>query len=252
MDFEWQLELDELNIVPEKFRGLYAKGDSGKFALDADVAKRMDTTGLNTALEKERKNNKVLAEAQKAWTKLGKAPEEVEKSLGELKAALAKAQEGKDGAANFEKLKADLESGHANALKERDTVVERMRGSLHKHLVEAEATAAIAELKGSAVLLLPHVQKHVKVIEEGGHFLARVVDAEGDPRGNGKGGFMTIREFVTELKKDTNFARAFEASGSSGGGTPTGGKTGGKPGGTEPLSATQRIAAGLAARRKQG
>ncbi|WP_426751703.1 hypothetical protein [Myxococcus sp. Y35] len=251
MEFEWQPELDALDIVPEKFRGLYAKGESGKFALDAEVAKRMDTTGLNTALEKERKANKTLAEAQKSWTKLGKSPEEVEKSLGELKAALAKAQEGKEGAVNFEKLKADLEAGHVKALGERDAVVERMRGSLHKHLVEAEATAAIAELKGSAVLLLPHVQKHVRVIEEGGNFLARVVDAEGDPRGNGKGGFMTIREFVTELKKDPNFARAFEPSGSSGSGTQPGGKTGGMPGGTEKLSAPQKIAAALAARRSK-
>ncbi|RKG68637.1 hypothetical protein D7V80_11605 [Corallococcus sp. CA054B] len=250
MEFEWQQELDALDIVPEKFRGLYAKGEGGKFTLDADVFKRMDHSGLTTALDKERKSSKALTAAQAAWLKLGKTPEDVEKSVGELKAALAKAQEGKEGAANFEKLKADLESGHAKALGERDAVVERMRGSLHKHLVEAEATAAIAEMKGSAVLLLPHVQKHVKVIEEGGGFLARVVDAEGDPRGNGKGGFLTIREFVGELKKDTNFARAFDSTGASGSGTQPKPKTGAMPSGSDKLSPTQRIAAGLASRSK--
>ncbi|NOK32328.1 hypothetical protein HMI49_03815 [Corallococcus exercitus] len=249
MEFEWQQELDALDIVPEKFRGLYAKGEGGKFALDPDVFKRMDHSGLTTALDKERKNSKALTAAQAAWLKLGKTPEDVEKSLGELKAALAKAQEGKDGAANFEKLKADLEAGHAKALGERDTVVERMRASLHKHLVDAEATAALAELKGSAVLLLPHVQKHVKVIEEGGSFLARVVDAEGDPRGNGKGGFLTIREFVTELKKDANFARAFDSTSASGSGTQPGPRTGAMPSGSDKLNPTQRISAGLANRK---
>ncbi|MCY1042720.1 hypothetical protein OV208_15455 [Corallococcus sp. bb12-1] len=249
MEFEWQPEVETADVVPEKYRALYAKGEGGKFVLDPDIAKRMDTSGLNGALEKERKKAKELAAGQVAWTKLGKTPEEVEKSLADAKAALAKAQEGKEGAANFEKLKADLEAGHTKALGERDILVERMRGSLNKHLVEAEATAAIAELKGSAVLLLPHVQKHVKVIEEGGSFLARVVDAEGDPRGNGKGGFLTIREFVTELKKDTNFARAFDSTSASGSGTQPGPKTGGMPSGSDKLNPTQRISAGLANRK---
>lgn len=247
MDFEWQGELDALDVVPEKYRGLYVKGEGGKYALDGDLAKRLDTSSLNTALDKERKAGKELKATLTAFQKLGK-PEEVEKQLGELRTQLAEAQKGKEGAPNFEKLRADLEAGHEKVLKEKDAALEGMRASLYKHLVEAEATAAIADAKGSSVLLLPHVQKHVKVIEEGGAFLARVVDSEGDPRGNGKGGFMTIREFVAELRKDSNFGRAFEASDLSGSGMRPGGKTGVTPSGDR-ASPTQRIASALANRK---
>ncbi|NTX07067.1 hypothetical protein [Myxococcus sp. CA040A] len=250
MPFDWEAELEALDEVPEKFRGLYAKGEGGKFALDEDLGKRLDTSGLNTALEKERKAKKELAEAQKAWTKLGKSPEEVEKLLGEMKASLAEAQKGKDGAVNFEKLKTDLEAGHAKTVSEKDAEVQRMRGSLHEHLVDAQAIAALSEAKGSVDMLLPHVQRRVKVFEEGGKFLARVVDSEGDPRGNGKGGFMTMKELVEELRKDPAFARGFEPSGVTGSGMRPGATTGGKPGGTEKLAAPQRIAAALASRRR--
>ncbi|NOJ92023.1 hypothetical protein HMI51_03555 [Corallococcus coralloides] len=247
MEFEWQQELETLDIVPEKFRGLYAKGEgeAAKYTLDADVVKRMDTTSLSTALKKERDAVKDLRAQVAGYQKLGKTPEDAEKQLGELRAQLAEAQKGKEGAAAWEKQRAELESGHAKVLTEKDSTIERMRTTYHQRVANAEALAAIAEAKGSTSLLLPYVERYVKVIEEDGDFLARIVDAKGEPRVNKSGGYVTTREFVAELKKNPDFARAFESSGSSGSGTPPGGKTGGTPGG-EKLSSTQRIAKGLA------
>ena len=247
MDFEWQQELEALDIVPEKFRGLYAKGEGegAKYILDADLVKRMDTTSLSTALKKERDAVKELRAQVAGYQKLGKTPEDAEKQLGELRAQLAEAQKGKEGAAAWEKQRADLEAGHAKLLTEKDAALERMRTTYHQRVARSESLAAIADAKGSTALLLPYVERYVRVIEEDGDFLPVVVDAKGEPREHKTGGYVTPKDFVAELKKNADFARAFDGSGSSGSGTPPGGKPGGMPGG-EKLTSTQRIAKGLA------
>lgn len=247
MEFEWQQELDGLDIVPEKFRGLYTKGEGegAKYTLDADLAKRFDTTSLSTALKKERDSVKELKAQVAGYQKLGKTPDDVEKQVGELRAQLAEAQKGKEGAAAWEKQRAELESGHAKVLTEKESTIERMRTTYHQRVARAEALAAIGEAKGSTALLLPYVERYVKVIEEDGDFLPVIVDAKGEPREHKTGGYVTPKDFVAELKKNADFARAFDGSGSSGSGTPTGGKTGATPGG-EKLSSVQRISRGLA------
>ncbi|WP_163998671.1 hypothetical protein [Pyxidicoccus caerfyrddinensis] len=250
MEFEWQPEVDALDIVPEKFRGLYAKGEGegAKYTLDADMVKRLDNSSLTTALKKERDSSKELKALVSAYQKLAKTPEEAEKLVGDLRTQVAEAQKGKDGAATWEKQRTELESGHAKALGEKEAALESMRTALHKRLVHSEALAAITDAKGSASLLLPYVERYVKVVEEDGDFLVRIVDAKGEPREHKTGGYVTTREFVAELKKNPDFARAFEGTGSSGSGMRPGGKTGGTPG-SDTLSPLQRIARGLADRK---
>lgn len=248
--FEFPLTLDAIDDVPQNFQTLYAKGDDGKFSLHADLSKKLDVSGLTTALDKERKANKAAKDGLTAWTKLGLG-ETVEDATNKLKELTERATNG-DGKANWDKLKADLEAGHAKVVSEKDKEVLGMRRTLEEHLVDKEAVTAITNLKGSAALLLPHVRSQVKVFEENGKYVVRVVDSDGDPRGDGKGGFMGINDLVAEMKASDQFGRAFDASGTGGGGTPPGTKKKeGTGAGREGMSSIDKIAAGLRAQSRR-
>jgi hypothetical protein len=250
MEFEFQSEIpaEHATVIPKQYAGLYAKSEDGKsFRMDEMLSKRLDTSGLTSALDKERKANREKDKALGAYSKLGKTPEEIAEKI----AALEKSGgEGADVAKRIEKLKAEMVQAHQAELEKERGVSTKMRASLDKHLIDAEATAALAEAKGTPVLLLPHVRSQVKVFEEDGQFVARVVDKEGDPRTNGKtGGYMTIKELVAEMKKSPDYAPAFAAAGTSGGGKQPGSSSnsGGMPGSMTP---TQKIARGLENRQK--
>ncbi len=250
MQFDWQPTLEAVDadtatgaVVPESLRGLYKNVD-GKFNLVEEAKKRLgDVSGLNTALDKERKLNKTVKEAAEKWARLGASPEEVEQKITELTEAATK-----DGKVNLDKLKADLEKGFKTQLDGKDTEIKAKDAALGKYLIESAAVTALNAAKGSAVLLLPHIKGSVKVVENNGEYVVRVLDADGDARGDGKGGFMTVADLVAEMKASTEFSRAFEASGGTGGGTPPGRKAGGGAGGgiaRDKMSATQKISAGL-------
>jgi hypothetical protein len=59
-----------------------------------------------------------------------------------------------------------------------------------------------------------------KFVEEDGKYLVRVVGKAGTPRMNANGEFLGIKDLVSEMKESDIFARAFEGSGTSGGGSP--------------------------------
>jgi len=67
-------------------------------------------------------------------------------------------------------------------------------------------------------------------VEDSGELVTRVVDQAGNPRVNGKGEYLSIKDLVSEMRESEVFGRAFEpsgttGSGSQGGGKPTPGKT---------------------------
>lgn len=248
MPFEFKPTLESLDGVPQQFQGLYVanEGSTG-FTFHPDF--KTHVHGLTTALDKERKAAKDLKTQIQQWVALGETPEAVQTRIQELTEASTKAGEGKT---NWEKLKGDLEAGHKKALATKDQEMLAMRATVERYLVDNEATSALAEAKGSVQLLLPHVKSSVKVMEENGQYVVRVVDKDGDPRGDGKGGFMTIKDLVGEMKASDVFGRAFESSGNTGGGKPP--HTGGKPGAQrqqarEDMSPIDKIKAGLAQRK---
>lgn len=239
--FEFAHTLTSLDGVPAEFAGLYkaVEGGSG-FSIHPDL--KTHVGGLVSALDKERKLNKTAKDGLLAWSALGETPDAVKTKLDELTESAA-------GKANFDKLKLDMELAHGKLLSAKDAEVGKMRGTLEQYLVDAEATTALSEAKGAAALLLPHVRASVKVMEENGKYVVRIVDKDGDARGDGKGGFMTIKDLVSEMRHSETFGRAFEATGATGGGKPS---AGGKPGARETdrskMSSIQKIAAGLTQR----
>ena len=220
-----KLTVDTLDDVPENLRSLYSESD-GKFRLAVDGLE--DTAGLKSALQKEREAARTAEKQSKAWMALGKTPEEI----AALVDAQRKAEEDRAlKGGEFDKLKAQMNEQHKAELAKKDSAVVAMRAQLERHLVDAQATTAITDLKGVPTLLLPHVKAAVKVVEDGDNFAVRVVDANGNPRVNGKGDFLSIRDLVDEMRQNEVFGRAFEPTGATGsgaggsGGAGVGGKT---------------------------
>lgn len=216
-----KLTVDSLEAVDETYHDLY-EPDGDRFKLKVEGIE--DTSGLKSALQKERKEREAREKQAKAWERLGKSPEEIE----ELLEAQARADEAKaEKAGEWDKLKAQMNEKHQSEIKAREDKIAAMRSALERHLVDAAATAAIASEKGVPDLLLPHVQRHVRVVEEDGEFAVKVVDAKGDPRVDGKGEPLTIADLVKEMKASEIFGRAFEASGNTGSGKQPGSGSGG-------------------------
>lgn len=256
--------VDALDKVPEHFRPLYKQGEGGKYVLDESlkpVAGAID--GLNKANKTIRKtfdDFKKNTPDVRPWKNLATVleldpddatPELVQSAIEDLRTKAAGGD--KSAKINLEKLKKDMEKATAAAINAKEAELGVMRGSLQKYLVDNAAVTSIAALKGVPELLLPHIRSATKVIQDGADFVVRVVDAQGDPRGDGKGGFMTVADLVKEMKASPTFGRAFESEAPAGGGARPASRGGPapvrQPGTGAERSATQKIADGLRAGR---
>lgn len=210
--------VENLDSVEESHRSLYVQ-DGGKYRLNVEGAvSETEIGGLKSALQKERERAKQLE-------KLAKAAEGIDlEEYQTLKTeAESRAQKDAEKKGEWDKLRAQMLEKHQTELKTREEKVGLMRTALESYLVDAGATQELAAAKGVPGLLLPHVKSQVKVIEEDGSFQVRVVNAKGEPRVNGDGQFMTIKDLVSEMRQSEIYARAFEGSGASGSGTPPSG-----------------------------
>ena len=254
-DFTFAQKVKDVKSLPPEAQSLYVKGDDGEYALDPVMAKHLDVAPLASSLDKERKRAKELEKMVNGFKSigLGDTPEEV-------MAALKKAEEdaddgtsaGDDKVEKLQELRAKLKAEFDETLRktvgEKDEALTKMQRSMHKHLVEKEAIAALAKHKGSTDLLLPHVISKLGLIEQDGEYVVRVLDKDGDPAGDGRGGFKSVDQFVAEMRADEKFSRAFDSTGKSG----TGSKpfTSGKGGGSDaPMTSVNKISQGLSQRR---
>lgn len=215
-----QLVVDSLDALPENVRDLYQQ-DGEKFRLQLDGYE--DPVGLKSALQKERDAAKQAQKQASAWSQLGKTPEEIQQILeAQRKAEEDKAVKGGE----WEKLKAQMLEQAAKEREKLELSLKAKDSAIERYLIDAQATAAISELKGVPALLLPHVKAAVKVVNDDGEYVTRVVDAQGNPRVNAKGEFLSIKDLVSEMRQSEVFGRAFEASGTTGGGAQTSGNAG--------------------------
>lgn len=203
--------VDAIDTIPEAQRSLY-KETNGKFVLDVDGYE--DPANLKSALQKERDAAKNATKQAQAWAAIGKTPEEIQQLL-EAQAQAERDKLTKGG--EWDKLREQMATQHKTELSKKDEAIQAREAALSRHLIDAAAVTALAEAKGSAALLLPHIRAAVKVVEEDGEYVVRVIDKNG-PRVNGKGEFLTIKDLVVEMRQSEEFGRAFDASGTTGGG----------------------------------
>lgn len=215
--------LDSLDKVPEALKPFYVEQD-GKFVLDVEVETHPGALGVKSALDKERAANKAKDKQLAAWTALGLTADQI----AEMKKAADDAEAKKATAAgDFQKIQAQRDEAHKKELDTLTAKLGKRESFIEKVVKENVARQALAPVAHSVDLLLPHVLKSVKVIEdpETGEFSAVVVDAKGNPRMDPKdyNNPMGIGTLVEEMSKSDAFAPAFKGTGSSGSGTPPAG-----------------------------
>lgn len=208
--------------APEFLRPALLEKD-GKFVFQAELPHEVQ--GLKTALSKERGFKKQLEDQLKGFE--GIDPEVARQMLQKQQEIEAQqAREKGDWATREEQLKSQLakdlasrEKHYTTELEQREQRLKAMQNSLNRYIIEAQATAAIAAAKGTPELLMPHIQRQVQIVEENGDFVARVIDAQGQPRiADINGTPFSIRHLIEEMKADPIYGRAFESSGAGGSG----------------------------------
>lgn len=162
----------------------------------------------------------------KEYEEAGMSPDEI-KELREKQEKQRQKELEKKG--EWEKLKSQLQQDYESKLSEKDQEVQRVYTLMEKNFVGREVEGAISKHDGISTLLRPHVESAVKLIEEDGEFVARVVDKDGSPKFNSQGDYMSVEEFVGSLKEDEDFGLAFRGRGQSGGGTKSSAGAGNAP-----------------------
>lgn len=240
-NFADHTSVEDINKVPQDFRGLYSKGDDGKYALASDhegVKSAVSAiTKLSGALAAERKNRPAKVDLT-PLAAYGDSPDTIATTIAEKMAELETAAAGsKDAKLNIDKVRQELAAGHAKETEKYVKREEALKNQLYGMMVETAATTAIAELKGVPELLLPFIKNQVKVVEEEGEFKVFVVDGGGDRRYSGATGQpMSIKELVAEMKATEKYGRLFESDAREGGGT--------KPGAANPGARKMAVGAG--------
>lgn len=207
--------VDDIAVVPEAYRSQYKQDEQTKrFILqEVEIPDPVDVSGLTKNRDELLREKKRLEEKY-----AGIDPQKYQELLRQREVEERRSLEGKGA---WEALEQQLKDRHSQELKAREDRIGSLTHALEQHMVDAEATAAISAAKGVPALLLPHVKQHVKVFEEDGRFVARVVDENGNSRiGDAKGTPMTIKQLVDEMKFSEVYGRAFEATYARGTGAP--------------------------------
>ena len=191
-----KLIVDSLDGLDDGTKALYAEKD-GKYRLDVEGIE--DTSGLKSALEKERTARRELEKRAKAALS--------EDDMEEYARLKAEADKGKDK----DEILRGMRSRHEKELELARQDAAKVKAQLEKTVLESTATQLLAKNGGNVSLLLPHIMGQIKAEEVDG--MLSVVPASA----------ATIDDVVKGLK--TTFPAAFSDSGHSGSGA-TGGHAG--------------------------
>jgi hypothetical protein len=267
-DFVENSAVADVNSVPEQFRGFYVEGDDGKYIVNPDVMPLAEAyTGVSKKARKlEADRSAANKEAADRRGELGKfsalvdemgleIPEGVDPkdTAGVLKHAFDdltnRVKNGKDIKVDMDKVRAESERRIKEVQDSSEAEKAAMLQSLHKYMVGRDAALALAQagvVEKGANLLMPQIMESAKVLkDDNGEFVVRIVDADGNSRSDGKGGFMSVGDLVAEFRSE--YPMAFKSDTPGGSGTPPGRQSNAKPGaGGEDKSSVSKISAGLA------
>ena len=204
-----KLIVDSLDGLDEGTKCLYAEKD-GKYRLDVEGIE--DTSGLKSALEKERTARRELEKRAKAALS--------EDDMEEYARLKAEADKGKDK----DEILKSMRARHEKELEQSRQEAAAVKARLEKTVLESTATQLLAKHGGNVSLLLPHIMGQIKAEEVDG--MLSVVPASA----------ATIDDVVKGLK--ATFPAAFADSGHSGSGA-TGGHAGAGKGSNQQIGGTR-------------
>lgn len=212
---------DERKALSAELQAEYVEHKDGMFKLDVtavDGYELDDVAGLKSTLGKEIETRKKLQKDVVKFKDID--PDRAREALAKLE-ELEGLDPSKDvdkiANAKFEAAKVQLLKKHGEELEAERGKSAKYRSKIEKLLVDQVATSELAEAKGSTALLLPHIQRSTRVVEDGDDFKVEVVGADGNVRiGDAKGAPMTIAQLVAEMKASDTFGRAFDGEGTTG------------------------------------
>jgi hypothetical protein len=236
-----KIDKAKFDSLSDALKAEYKLQSDGSYLLDVSPVNGFaleDVTGLKTALSQERSAKEAAERKVEAFKDIDptKAKEAIAK-VGEM-ANWTPEQKVKE---QIEVVKTQLSEKHTGEKGKLEAQLKKLAGQLEKIMVDAEASKAIAENKGSIQLLLPHVRASTRIkVTDAGEFIVEVVDDKGNVRLSPAAGStapMSVVELVSAMKTNATFAPAFAGSGASGTGASGGGAGGGTGGNQFTLSA---------------
>jgi hypothetical protein len=210
-----QLIVDTVDALPEAVREFY-EPDGEKFRLKVEGVE--DTSGLKSALKREREAREAAERTAKEFTGLN--PKEIRKLIAEREAAAeASAREKGDFDAVLAQHRAKWQQ-ELDAIKgERDALATaERRATVGNTLTQALAKAGVTE--EGLELLQDRLASRIKSETQDGKRLHRVMHDDGVTplAGTAADGFATLDDLVNEATK--RYPALFKAKGTGGSGTP--------------------------------
>lgn len=259
MEFFFNLEaaLESLDNVPAYFREFFEKKDDGYWVKQVftETAKAHNAMTTNLKLERDNKtkaNTEAAAKRaelnglkdlmKKAGLEEDKlTAESLKEYISQLSSAAGQSDDLKKA---LENQKNEMTAHFNTKMQEETSKREQLTKSLENIMVKEAALQAITKQKGSPALLMPIIEKVARVQEEDGKYVVNLLDEKGEIAYDGVGNKLSIETYVTKLKGDKEYAGAFEATVSSGGGTKPDTPSSKQPSGAS--TPGSKIAAGLA------
>ena len=218
--------LEKLDGLSDELKKEYKQRDDGKYVLDVtsvDGLELAEVSKLQSALSKERENNRKANEKLKAFEDLdpAKARDAIRKV--EEMANWEPEQKVKE---QIEAVKSQMMDAHGKEKAKLQDKLDKLTKSLEDAMIVSVASQELAKEKGSVRLLMPHIKQQTRLREADGKFVVEVIGDDGNPRLTGSDGHpMSIGELIAQMKTQDDFASAFEGTGATGSGATGGSQT---------------------------
>jgi chromosome segregation ATPase len=194
-----KFELDSIDDLDDGVKGLYEQTEDGKFRLsleDGPEDKSEELKKLQDSVAAlEAKNQEILGERAKAKKKAEEAAREAARKAGDV-----------------ESLEKSWQEKLNSVSQEKDTVIQTYEKTIYDLTVKSAATqmASKLALQGSADVLLPHIERRLKVENKDGQALIRVLDKSGNLSAN------SLSDLEKEILETEAFAPILQGPKSSG------------------------------------
>ena len=219
-------KIDEktFNALSDELKKEYTKQEDGSYSLETEGDE--DTGALKRAKDREKEERR---KAEQTARELKEKLDELTNELEELKAAPAKKKGDVDA------VEATWKAKLAKREKELNDQIESANNALRTHVLESTSTKIASEIAGeNAEVIMPHIQKRLKVEIVDGKIVTKVLGQDGADTE------LSPADLQKEFLSNNKFSAIVVASKASGGGAGGGRKGGsGAPKKLSEMTATE-------------
>jgi hypothetical protein len=224
MALKAQITTEEFQGLSEHFQAEYKAGQDGKsYTIDVLPVNGFDLQnvgGLTSALEKERSNVSALTGQVARFGDLD--PTTAREAIAKMADFSSGKLDDKQQAAYDAKLQ-EVTRKHETDIGTKDSRIGLLSKMLGREMVESKAAVLMAEkeIGGNPTLLMPHILREARVVEDGDKFRVSIVDpSTGHERvstAEGRTGSpMILKELLIDMRSRNALAAGFAAPDSRG------------------------------------